>query len=104
MREVVGLCGHVWDQPVRGPVVAAEEHGGGPWYVGVDIVAELEVHDVAGHEPGHDKEAKGNIARCFVAEIAEKFCDLQTVSIRPTCVYIRETAVDLRAKGGQPHP
>ena len=41
MREVVGMCGYVWDQLIRGSVVAAEEHGGGSWHVDVDIVAEL---------------------------------------------------------------
>ena len=45
---------------------------------------------MAGHEPGHDKEAKGDIARCFVAEVAEDFCDLQTIDIRSTCVYSRK--------------
>lgn len=90
MREVIRVCGHVWDQLARGSVVAAKEHGGGSWYVGVDIVAELQVHDVTGHEPGHYEEPKGNVARYFVAEIAEEFCDLQIMGNRSAYVYSRK--------------
>jgi hypothetical protein len=85
MREIVGMCRHIWDQLIRGSVVAAKEHGAGSWNVGVDIIAKLQVPDVACYEPDYDKEAKSNIARSFVAEVAEvaeDFCNLQTISTR----------------------
>lgn len=84
------VCGLEWPQHVGEAVgsgwygewvartagVAAELHCGWGGNVGVDIVAEFDIHDVSAGEPGYDEEAEGGVACFFVGEVAKDFREL----------------------------
>jgi len=70
MGEVIRVRGKVWKQLVCGTRITPIEHGIRPWDIHVNVVAEVQIHEMASKEPRYDKETKSSVAGSFVTEIS----------------------------------